>query len=355
MNAKKNPSQDKVEILVVEDSPTQAESLKHILEREGFRITVAGDGDHALALLGERKPTIVITDIIMPGMNGYELCKRIKSDERTSEIPVILLTSLTSSEDVLEGLACGADNFITKPYSEEYLVSIIRRILASGEIRKSERVRIGVEVLIGGKRRFITADQQQMLSLLLSTYEAAVQRNIELTQAQDQLRALNERLEDLVKERTAELSKEILERKAAEERERHLNAVLRAIRGVNQLIVREKRRDRLIQTACDRLMDARDINGVWIVLTDRLPDRVEAVQKGFREETFSALVSIFKKGEIPVCFRRAQADSGIIVNRNPLEECEGCPLANDCEKAVALLARIEHDGRDRRRHCLRVE
>jgi signal transduction histidine kinase len=159
-------------------------------------------------------------------MNGYELCKWIIADERTQQIPVILLTSLVSSEEVLEGLACGADNFITKPYSEEYLLSSIERILATGKLHQSERVRIGVEIMFGGKRRFITADQQQMLSLLISTYEAAVIRNTELARTQDDLRTLNGRLEELVEKRTAALSAEIVERKRVEAVIHNLNEEL---------------------------------------------------------------------------------------------------------------------------------
>jgi CheY-like chemotaxis protein len=207
---------DKIVILVVEDSRTQAEQIKYLLEQRDYEVVTAENGKKALALLDEHKPTLVMTDIIMPEMDGFELCRRIKLNEHTRDIPVILLTSLTGSEDVLEGLACGADNFITKPYNEEYLLSSVERILASGKLRKGERVRIGMEIMFAGKTRFITADQQQMLSLLISTYEAAVLRNTELAKAQNELRALNERLEELVEKRTAALSEEITERKRAE-------------------------------------------------------------------------------------------------------------------------------------------
>jgi PAS domain S-box-containing protein len=217
MNAKSNPSEELVEILIVEDSPTQAEQLRHLLEQHSYRVTVANDGKQALALLGEHPPALVITDIVMPEMDGYELCQRIKADERIQNIPVILLTSLSNSEDVLEGLAAGADSFITKPYSEEYLLTNLRQILTNRQLRKGERVRIGVEIRFAGKTRFITADQQQMLTLLISTYEAAVHRNAELIQTQNELKALNERLEDMVEERTAALRVEITERKRAEE------------------------------------------------------------------------------------------------------------------------------------------
>lgn len=205
-----------IEILVVEDSPTQAAQLKYLLERNGFKVTVAENGKKALAILSGWKPTLIISDIVMPEMDGYELCKRIKSDGGDQDIAVILLTSLANPEDVLEGLACGADNFITKPYSKDYLLANIEQILANRKLRADRRVSIGVEIHFAGKRRFITADQQQMLSLLLSTYDAAVHKNKELIQTQDELRALNDRLEDLVAERTASLTAEIEERKRAE-------------------------------------------------------------------------------------------------------------------------------------------
>jgi DNA-binding response OmpR family regulator len=205
-----------MDILVVEDSPTQAELLRYLLEQHSFVVTVADDGNQALEYIDKHLPSLVISDIIMPGMNGYELCKRIKAGEKTQGIPVILLTSLTDSEDVLEGLACGADNFLTKPCNEEYLLSTITQIIDNKKFCTNERVRIGVEIRFAGKTRFITADQQQMLSLLISTYEAAVSRNRELIQSQDELRSLNEHLEELVAERTTSLSAEIAERKNVE-------------------------------------------------------------------------------------------------------------------------------------------
>ncbi|HEY5521880.1 MAG TPA: response regulator, partial [Desulfuromonadaceae bacterium] len=216
MKAKTNSKEEIVNILIVDDSPTQLEHLKYILEQHSYSVTAANSGRQALARIGKHTPTLVITDIVMPEMSGYELCKKIKEEEKTKDIPVILLTSLNSTEDVLEGLACGADNFISKPYSEQYLLSNITNILVNAKLRKSEYVRMGMEIQFGGKKRFITADQQQMLSMLISTYEAAVNRNKELIQAQNELTAMNERLEDLVDERTAKLMAEIAERKKTE-------------------------------------------------------------------------------------------------------------------------------------------
>src|SRR3990170_9014172 len=126
-----------IEILVVEDSPTQAEQLKHILEQHDYSVSVANNGKEALSLINKHKPTIVISDIIMPEMDGYQLCRQIKADENLTNIPVILLTSLSDPEDIVRGLECGADNFITKPYDEKYLLSRIQYILISDELRKS--------------------------------------------------------------------------------------------------------------------------------------------------------------------------------------------------------------------------
>ena len=217
MKTKKIVVKEIDQILIAEDSPTQAEQLKYLLEKHKYKVLVAKDGKEAIGMVMEHNPSLIITDIEMPEMNGYDLCKEIKSREKTMNIPVILLTSFSRSEDVMEGLSCGADNFLTKPFREEYLVSTIEQILSEREIQKTETIKVELEVLVRGKKRVITVDHQQILTLLISTYEAAVQRNDDLLQAQDDLKKLNERLEELVTERTAELSAEIAIRKSTEE------------------------------------------------------------------------------------------------------------------------------------------
>jgi signal transduction histidine kinase len=137
-----------------------------------------------------------------------------------------LLTSLSDPVDVVRGLECGADSFIFKPYDEQYLLARIAYILANRHLRESESTRMGVEIVFAGRRFFITSDRLQILNLLLSTYEAAVQRSRELATTRDELRHLNEHLEAKVKERTAALQMEVSERRRAEEQVRQLNAEL---------------------------------------------------------------------------------------------------------------------------------
>jgi len=203
-----NPTEQnkRVDILIAEDSPTQAEQLKYLLETQGYNVAVAKNGKMALDFIGKNTPKMLITDICMPEMDGYELCRRVKEYNLNDDIPVILLTSLSNPEDVIQGLECGADNFITKPYSEDYLLSHIRQIMANLQ-HHTERVRMGVEILFAGKRRFITANQQQMLTLLISTYEAAATRNRELIRMQDKLQEMNDKLEKMVSDRTKEIRK----------------------------------------------------------------------------------------------------------------------------------------------------
>ncbi len=213
-----------VEILIVEDSPTQAEKLQYILGKKGYRVIAAPNGKMALEILNSNLPDIVISDIVMPEMDGYELCKRLRADERFKYIPVILVTTLTDPKDVIKGLECGANNFIVKPYDERYLVSRIQYLIANYELRKDTNAEMGINVFFSGENYFITAERLQILDLLLSTYENAYYQNIELIEAQNKLRNTNEWLEEMVRERTAELvdtnmriQLELVERKRAEE------------------------------------------------------------------------------------------------------------------------------------------
>jgi len=219
-------SSESPEILVVEDSLTQVERLKHLLSQNNYRFRVARNGREGLAAVAERRPTIVISDIVMPEMDGYELCCRIKQDPDTRDLPVILLTSLTDPVDVVKGLECGADNFVFKPYDENYLLSRISFVLAHHHLREVETTRMGVEIFFAGRSFYITSDRLQILNLLLSTYETAVARNHELLSARDQLRLLNDTLEQKVRERTAALQQEVAERARAEAEVRRLNAEL---------------------------------------------------------------------------------------------------------------------------------
>ena len=182
-------------ILIVEDSRTQAFQLQHILERHDYHVSVAQSGQEALAAIKRSVPNIVISDIVMPEMDGYELCRRIKADADSQDVPVILLTQLADPKDIIRGLECGADNFITKPYKEEFLLSRMQYILANRRLRGDTVSRMGVEIFFGGEKYVITSDRMQVLHLLLSTYETTVQKNLELEAAKEAVQQMNRKIE----------------------------------------------------------------------------------------------------------------------------------------------------------------
>lgn len=218
------------EILIAEDSQTQAAQLNYYLKARGFAVTVATNGKQALAAALHSRPEMVITDVVMPEMDGYALCKEIKSSAHLRDVPVVLLTSLSGPQDIVRGLECGADSFIRKPYDDKYLLSRVEYILTNVELRKTERLQVGVQLHFGGQSHFITAEKQQILDLLISTYESAVQINEELETKQRELQQAKETLELRVAERTAQLAQanhqlqiELGERARAEEQVKKLN------------------------------------------------------------------------------------------------------------------------------------
>ena len=183
-------------ILIAEDSPTQALKLQMILEEKDYDVLVGTNGKEALALIDESNlPDLIISDIIMPEMDGYEFCSQVKQNSKTKDIPFILLTQLSKPDDVIKGLQAGADNFISKPYSNEFIFDRITDILLNREIRKrSPNLDIELEIYFGGQKYKLNSNRLQILDLLLSTYYNAINKNQELEDKNDELKRLHKKL-----------------------------------------------------------------------------------------------------------------------------------------------------------------
>ncbi|MEO7713984.1 MAG: hybrid sensor histidine kinase/response regulator [Gemmatimonadaceae bacterium] len=176
-------------ILVVEDSATQAAALEHLLTTEGFSVRIARSGELALAQLARERSDLVLSDVVMPGMDGYELCRRIKATAASADTPVVLLTSLNDPLAIVRGLACGADHYVTKPYQPAWLLTRLRAVLArtSGE-HVSPPEEISVELL--GTRFAIRATKEQILELLVSSYSDLVRTSEVVRDAERRARFL---------------------------------------------------------------------------------------------------------------------------------------------------------------------
>jgi PAS domain S-box-containing protein/diguanylate cyclase (GGDEF)-like protein len=159
-----------VDFLVVEDSPTQAHHLARLLASQpGWAVRIAADGAAALAEVARQRPSLVISDISMPGMDGFTLCRTLKDDPLLGAIPVVLLTSLSSLNDIVRALECGADSFVRKPFDGVQLRDRLRRILHGRALGAPDR-----------PLEFMAAERRQVYELLTATHDQALRMNAEL-------------------------------------------------------------------------------------------------------------------------------------------------------------------------------
>jgi two-component system, sensor histidine kinase and response regulator len=190
MNSK-DPQRQGLRIVVAEDSPTQAEILRQTLADEGYGVTVASNGIEALEAARRDKPAVIVTDVLMPDMDGYQLCRAVKADPALREIPVMIVTALSQIDDIVMALESGADNFIRKPFDSRALLARIDFLLANRKLRSHSKLQFGIEISLGGRKHLITAEREQILDLLFSSYEEALLANEELRERQQEIQSLN--------------------------------------------------------------------------------------------------------------------------------------------------------------------
>jgi two-component system, sensor histidine kinase and response regulator len=179
-------------ILVVDDSPTQVEAARALLVLRGFEVESARSGEEALELARTQKFALVLSDVVMPGMSGYELCSAIKS-QIPEPPPLVLLTSLNDPRDIVRGVECGADNYITKPYEPTQLAERIRHVIDNHKLRMESRGEGPVKVTFLGETFSIASDPEQILALLLSSFEELIRTNAALQESKRQVAAAHAR------------------------------------------------------------------------------------------------------------------------------------------------------------------
>ena len=135
-------------ILVVEDEADILDVLEYTLAREGFRVLSTRDGSEAAAIARREAPRLVLLDLMLPGLDGLEVCRKLKADAVTRDIPVVMLTAKGEESDIILGLGLGADDYVTKPFSPKELVARVKAVLRRGPLRADA----------GGDARLIFAD-----------------------------------------------------------------------------------------------------------------------------------------------------------------------------------------------------
>ena len=119
-------------ILIVEDEPDAARLVEFHLRRRGFIPVTAGDGEKALEAVRREQPDLIILDVLLPRLSGWEVCSQLKLEPETAGIPVLLLTAMASVDDKLQGFGCGADDYLTKPYNVAELIVRVYALLRRG-------------------------------------------------------------------------------------------------------------------------------------------------------------------------------------------------------------------------------
>jgi two-component system phosphate regulon response regulator PhoB len=148
-------------VLVIDDEKDVIEFVRYNLDKEGFDVVAASDGSSGLDIATRHKPDLVVLDLMMPGLDGLEVCRRMRGDDRTRRIPVIMLTAKAAEADRIVGLELGADDYVTKPFSPRELVARVKAVLrrTSEQDEPAEVIRSG-ELVIDSKRHEVNYDGQ---------------------------------------------------------------------------------------------------------------------------------------------------------------------------------------------------
>ncbi len=177
----------KEKILIVDDEKDIVKLLDYNLKKEGFRTVVSFDGKDALDLVIKEHPNLILLDLMLPEIDGFEVCKSLKKNDKTSEIPVIMLTAKSQETDKVIGLELGADDYITKPFSPRELIARIKAVLRRSQDKfktedlfKFKDLLIDfskIKVFVAGKELDLTAKEFELLKTLINAHGRVLSRD----------------------------------------------------------------------------------------------------------------------------------------------------------------------------------
>jgi len=164
-------------ILIVDDEEDIQELLKFNLTKEGYEVLLAGNGEKALESARNKNPQLIVLDLMLPGIDGLNVCKKLKNEPKTASIPIVMLTAKGEESDIVTGLEIGADDYVTKPFSPKVLIARIRKLLRKTILHAEEKAAIKIhelsidtaryEVLVKNKKVELTYTEFNILLALV--------------------------------------------------------------------------------------------------------------------------------------------------------------------------------------------
>jgi len=288
-------------VIVVDDLKENRYLLQKLLEGHNYTVETASNGIEALEIVRKKPPDMIITDTLMPKMDGFQLCRELKRDEGLKDVPVLFYSATYTDEKSRKlALDIGAVEYIIKPIEPDVLIEIINKIWVKynqGELEPTEK------------------------PLEEKVY----------------MKMYNERL-------IQKLEKKMLDLEKSEKRVKYLYSVLGAIRGVNQLIVKEKDRGILLQKACDTLTKARGYNAAWLGFLKDEKTFAIVVGSPLRGDV-SRFCTHVLRGDYPPCIERAFIQKVPFVVMERPRDCGGCLLKNTYPGRESVIIRITHNGK----------
>jgi PAS domain S-box-containing protein len=293
--------------LIVDDQQENLYFLNALLKGNGMSVLVAHDGQEALDLARQTPPDLIVSDILMPRMDGFAFCRECKRDEGLRNTPFVFYTATyTDPRDEKLALNMGADRFLVKPMEPDAMIEELHTVLDSRSQQPKD----------------ISDSGAPEDEVVMREYNQALVRKLE--------EKLTE-LEDAAKER--------------EERERlldHLNRVLQAIRSVNQLIARQGCPSRLLEEACQALASTAGFNAVWIVAQGE-DDAIIAAQRGFDEAAFDQLLDQVRDNSWPACLPDLKDCSRFLTGPERPSTCRTCPIADAYPGSELVVVPLVHE------------
>lgn len=179
-------------VLLIEDSRTQAARIRALLEAEGFDVRVAPDGETGLLSFEQERFDLILSDIVLPGLSGYDVCRRIKGLGTSQQVPVVLMTAMEDPQDILRALQSGADNYLSKAHLDEDLVPHLKELLATRVERSQASASDPVMVRFMDEGYAIERNTEQVLDLLVTTFKDNVRARAQLEASHRRLELQNE-------------------------------------------------------------------------------------------------------------------------------------------------------------------